>query len=184
MTCELLYDTEYSGRCVTLTHDGVGRNRNVARGDQTPWHPPQLVCGSRPKRVRHPCNSDVAALAISLANLARTRQATLAPNDIERALDIRTDFGRVAQAFPLDKALFHDRLNFRETLREVALAGAHQLVIGPPGAGKSWELTRLANELREAGAKVARHYCYLEPGDELVKRCVTTDVFFTPVCGR
>jgi hypothetical protein len=111
------------------------------------------------KRVRHPCNSDVAALAISLANLARTLQATLAPNDIERALDIRTDFGRVAQAFPLDKALFHDRLNFRETLREVALAEAHQLVIGPPGAGKSWELTRLANELREAGAIVARHHC-------------------------
>ncbi len=132
--------------------------------------------GRYPNQGRQP--ADVAALCVSLANLARTQEATLVPSDIEWALDIRTDFGRVAQAFPLDEAVFYDRPTFRQGLRQTALAGRHQLVVGPPGAGKSWELTRLANELREAGAIVARHYCYLEPGDALVERRVTTDVFF------
>jgi hypothetical protein len=132
--------------------------------------------GRYPNQGRQP--SDVAALCVSLANLARTQEATLVPSEIEWALDIRTDFGRVAQAFPLDEAVFFDRPTFRQGLRQASLAGRHHLVVGPPGAGKSWELTRLATELRDAGAIVARHYCYLEPGDALVERRVTTDVFF------
>ena len=132
--------------------------------------------GRYPNQHRQP--SDVAALATSLANLARAEAASLEPRDVERALDIRTDFGRVAQAFPLDEAVFYDRPTFRESLLRSALDATHQIVIGAPGAGKSWELTQLANELRQAGALVARHYCYLEPGDTLVERRVTTDVFF------
>jgi hypothetical protein len=138
--------------------------------------------GRYPNHGRDP--DDVAALAISLACLARTQEASLTPADVERELKIRVDFGRVAQAFPLDAALFHDRPAFRRTLRQAALAGVHQLVVAPPGAGKSWELTRLADELRAAGAIVARHYCYLEPGDDLVERRVTTDVFFGNLLGE
>lgn len=135
-----------------------------------------------PNSGREP--TDVAALAISLANLARTQEASLTPADIERELEIRIDFGRVAQAFPLDPSLFHDRPTFRRELREAALAGVHQLVVAPPGAGKSWELTRLSEELQDTGAVVARHYCYLEPGDDLVERRVTTDVFFGNLLGE
>lgn len=138
--------------------------------------------GRYPNHGRAP--SDVAALAISLATLARTQESSLTPADVERELEIRVDFGRVAQAFPLDAAFFHDRPTFRRTLREAALAGVHQLVVAPPGCGKSWELTRLAEDLRESGAVVARHYCYLEPGDDLVERRVTTDVFFGNLLGE
>ena len=132
--------------------------------------------GRYPNQGRSP--ADVAALAISLANLARTKEASLTPGEIERDLEIRVDFGRVAQSFPLDQSLFHDRPMFRREVSESVMAGQHQLIIGVPGSGKSWELTRLADELREAGAIVARHYCYLEPGDEMVEQRVTTDVFF------
>ncbi len=128
--------------------------------------------------------ADVAALAISLANLARTQELSFTPQEIERDLDIRVDFGRVAQAFPVDTALFHDRPAFRQTLLESALVGTHQLIVAPPGSGKSWELTKLADELRDRGAIVARHYCYMEPGDELVERRVTTDVFFGNLLGE
>ena len=129
-------------------------------------------------------SADVAALAISLATLARTKELSLTKVDIERELAIRTDFGRVAQAFPLDQSLFHDRPTFRGMMRASALAGKHQILVAPPGAGKSWELTRLAEELKAAGAIVARHYCYLEPGDELVEKRVTTDVFFGNLLGE
>jgi hypothetical protein len=132
--------------------------------------------GRYPNQGRSP--ADVAALAVSLATLARTQGAALTPADVERELNIRTDFGRVAQAFPIDETTFYDRPVFRSMLFDAALRGTLQVVVAPPGAGKSWELTRLADELRAAGALVGRHYCYLEPGDELVERRVTTDVFF------
>jgi hypothetical protein len=137
--------------------------------------------GRYPNKGREPV--DVAALAIALANLARTQSASLTPAEVVGQLGIRTDYGRVSQSFPLDEAIFHDRPTFRRTLREAALRGEHRFVLAPPGAGKSWELTRLADELRRDGAIVARHYCYLEPGDELVERRVTSDVFFGNLLG-
>jgi len=136
----------------------------------------RIGIGSYPNHDRDP--KDVAALAISLATLARTQEESLTPEDIERDLGIRTDFGRVSQKFPLDKAFFHDRPIFRRTLYENALKDTRQIVTAPPGSGKSWDLTRLADELRDAGMIVARHYCYLEPGDKLVGYRITTDVFF------
>lgn len=136
----------------------------------------QVGIGRYPNHGREP--ADVAALAIAVATLARTESATLTPAVVERDLNIRTDFGRVAQAFPLDESLFHDRPTIRRQLQTAALAGKPQLLTAAPGSGKSWELTRLAEELTGAGAIVARHYCYLEPGDAVVEQRITTNVFF------
>ena len=132
--------------------------------------------GRYPNQDRNP--EDVAALAISLATLARADELSLTPVDIERNLVIRTDFGRVSQSFPIDISKFHDRPNFRRKLLNAAIAGNLQLVLGQPGAGKSWELTRLSEELSHEGAVVAKHYCYLEPGDELVEQRITTNTLF------
>jgi len=123
---------------------------------------------------------DVAALAVSLANLARTQEATLLPDEVSINLEIRTDFGRVSQAFPVDKSYFFDRPDFRNLVRSSLQASGICIVTAPPGAGKSWDLTCLAEELAEDFV-VARHYCYLEPGDELIERRVTTDVFFANI---
>jgi len=139
----------------SLANAGIGRYPNVGREPQ-----------------------DVAALAVSLATLARTSGGTLTPKDIETQLGIRTDYGRVAQAFPIDHALYQDQFEIRQIVMHAALLGEHQIITGVPGAGKSWFLTRLAEDLRAAGALVARHYCYLEPGDEHVERRITVDVLF------
>jgi hypothetical protein len=127
---------------------------------------------------------DVAALAIELATRARTKEALLTPDDVAHELGIRTDYGRVAQAFPLDLLLYHDRPVFRQLLADQAMLGGKHLVIAGPGAGKSWELTQLAYDLRARGAIVARHYCFLEPGDELVERRITTNIFFANLLGE
>ena len=132
--------------------------------------------GRYPNHGRTPV--DVAALAIAVATLARTQAATITPAQVERDLNIRTDFGRIAQAFPLEEAFFHNRPTFRRQLQASALASQPQLLVAVPGAGKSWELTRLAEELTAEGAIVARHYCYLEPGDPVVEKRITTNVFF------
>jgi hypothetical protein len=136
----------------------------------------QIGIGKYPNHDRYP--SDVAAVLVALANRARTDKSSLTPIDIEIAVGLRTDYGRIAQQFPLDPHVFHNRPGFRTVLRMAALRGEHLLIVGPPGAGKSWELTQLSDELRSEGAIVIRHYCYLEPGDEYIERRVTTNALF------
>ncbi|WP_291915183.1 ATP-binding protein [Limnohabitans sp.] len=127
---------------------------------------------------------DVAALAIYVAMTGRTAGETLTKADLVRRLDIRTDFGRIAQAYPLDRAVMQDRGLVRKSFANAVMEGGIHFLLAGPGSGKSWMLTQLAEDLEAAGAVVARHYCFLEPGDELVERRVTTDVFFGNLIGE
>lgn len=120
---------------------------------------------------------DVAALAIGLATWARTKEASLDISEIIKALEIRTDFGRVAQAFPLDRKYFYDRPIFRENILNLENGKKFHILTGSPGSGKSWELTNLSEVLKKDFI-VARHYCYLDPNDENSERRVKTDIFF------
>jgi hypothetical protein len=121
---------------------------------------------------------DAALRLIVRANDARTHGETLTCRDIETALHIRTDFGRVAQQFPLDRRQLVDRGAFRASFRECILSGQTVILTGLPGSGKSWTLTDLAERLAEEGHLVARHYCFLEPGDPEVARRIITGTLF------
>lgn len=127
---------------------------------------------------------DAAALAIYVASTARTTGDTLRPPEVAQRLQLRTDFGRIAQAFPIDKAILQERLPQRQRLSEAIRRGGIHLALAGPGSGKSWVLTQVADDLREVGLIVARHYCFLEPGDELVEQRVTTNVFFGNLLGE
>ncbi|PML76552.1 hypothetical protein [Enterovibrio norvegicus] len=132
--------------------------------------------GSYPNQDRDPI--DFSALAISLANLARTQNATHTPTSIEVELGLRTDFGKLNQSFPINFDIFVNRDSFENSLISNAKKLNHQVVLGSPGAGKSWTLTRLSEKLEELGVCVAKHYCYLEPGDEELERRVSTECLF------
>lgn len=121
---------------------------------------------------------DVAALAVHIASVARTKGESLSPSLIVQRLSLRTDFGRVAQEFPLDRTVLYERKSLQKQLCEAAQQQGVHLVLAGPGAGKSWSLTQLSEELTQQDIIVARHYCFLEPGDELVERRITTNVFF------
>jgi hypothetical protein len=121
---------------------------------------------------------DAALRLIVRATDARTHGETLTCHDIEAALHIRTDFGRVTQQFPLDRRQLVNREAFRSSLRKSILAGQTVILTGLPGSGKSWTLTDLAEHLASKGHLVARHYCFLEPGDpEVARRIITGTVF-------
>jgi hypothetical protein len=127
---------------------------------------------------------DAAALAIYVASIARAAGDTLRPADVAQRLQLRTDFGRIAQAFPIDKAVLQERLPQRRRLGQAIRQGGVHLVLAGPGSGKSWVLTQVAEDLRKEGLIVARHYCFLEPGDELMEQRVTTNVFFGNLLGE
>ena len=127
---------------------------------------------------------DAAALAIYVASTARTAGETLRPAEVAQRLQLRTDFGRIAQAFPIDMTVVQERLPQRQRLCEAIRQGGVHLALAGPGSGKSWILTQVAEDLRKKELVVARHYCFLEPGDELVEQRVTTNVFFGNLLGE
>jgi AAA ATPase domain len=103
---------------------------------------------------------------------------------IEVYLDLRKDFGRIAQRFPVEAESFVRRNQVQNHLGDCLESGLEDgdsqllLLTGLPGDGKSWLLEGVAEELRKAGHLVARHFCYLEPGDPGVQRRITTDVLW------
>jgi hypothetical protein len=119
---------------------------------------------------------DVAARLVALAAAARTEHATLTAQEIAHAIDLRVDFGRVPQRFPIQREYRVERLQVREALGRAIRDSPVVTLIGAPGSGKSWELSALADELQSHGILVARHYCYLEPGDPDIERRITTNV--------
>lgn len=117
---------------------------------------------------------DSAARLILLVQHARANETSLVPAQIIRELRLQTDFGRISQSFPVVSSHQVQTDDLQSKLRTATLNGGVTALVGPPGSGKSWSLTGLASDLVEEGAVVARHYCYLEPGDADVQLRITT----------
>jgi tetratricopeptide (TPR) repeat protein len=126
---------------------------------------------------QHRSSVEVAARLQQFAARARSLGQTVTPADVEHELQLQKDFGRVEQQFPVVAATVVRREHLRREIK-ARVGGRRVIVEGPPGSGKSWELTGVAEDLKSAGYTVARHYCYLEPGDPEVQRRITTDVMF------
>lgn len=131
--------------------------------------------GRYPNQNRSPV--DVAARLQQFAARARSAGQTVTPAEVEREIQLQKDFGRVEQQFPVVTTAVVKRTTLRQEILG-KLSSRRVLIVGPPGSGKSWELTGLAEDLTTDGYLVARHYCYLEPGDPEVQRRITTNVMF------
>jgi hypothetical protein len=109
---------------------------------------------------------DAASRLLEVAGSMRNRgQRRITFAQIAHECGLRVDRGRVPQAFPLERERYVAGVPLRREL-DAALQHHQRIVIdGPPGAGKSWVLEALSTDLRDSGWIVARHYCFLEPGD-------------------
>ena len=136
----------------------------------------RIGVGRFPNRGLSP--ADAAVRLTYRANLARAGQESVTPAQVLRDLGVRTDFGRVAQKFPVIREHFVSRRQALKSLLELVTATQRVALIGAPGTGKSWILTPFASYCAKAGFLVTRHYCYLEPGDEVREQRITSDVFF------
>jgi len=121
---------------------------------------------------------DTAANLINFATLARSGQRTVSPSDTILRLRLRTDFGRIAQKFPINNTVLIEQEAILDALAQRVSENPVTLVIGEPGAGKSWLLTRLTDRWVRSDVAAVRHYCYLEPTDREVQRRVTSRLMF------
>ena len=125
---------------------------------------------------------DVAAAIVSTARAARQGRVVATAEELLRRAQLRSDFGAVSRAHPVDRALEVLRPStvrqLVETAAEIACTGGYLLVVGPPGHGKSWVCHQLLSALADAGWLIAEHYCYLGDADgERLERVLTETVF-------
>lgn len=108
----------------------------------------------------------------------RTRSAQISTRDILSELRVRTDFGRIEQKFEIDqnKNITSDEKN--SVFIEDVMSNKKTLLLGEPGAGKSWFLTNLIEYLTRKNHFVIRHYCFTSTNDSYFEDRVSSDVFF------
>jgi hypothetical protein len=102
---------------------------------------------------------DVAAAMVSAARAARQGRLIMTAEELLRRAQLRSDFGAVARAHPVDQTLEVLRpstvLHLVENAIALASDGGHLIVVGPPGHGKSWVCHQLLNALSSKGWLIA-----------------------------
>ncbi len=125
---------------------------------------------------------DVAAAMISTARAARQGRIVVTAEELLRRAQLRSDFGAVSCAHPVDRELEVLRPStvreIVEAATELSTVGGHLIVVGPPGQGKSWICQQVLDAMSEDGWLAAEHYCYLGDADgERNKRVLLETVF-------
>lgn len=134
----------------------------------------RIGVGIYPNDHLSPVNA--AARLIHISSLLRSEEnssSSITGRTVIQKLGIKTDFGRIEQAFPYTEDSYVEANARKQTLKNVLKLGKISVLRAGPGSGKSWELTRLAKGLKERGFSVAQHYCYLSPTDNLSAHWVT-----------
>jgi len=122
---------------------------------------------------------DVAQILVGMGKAAREKRCDPTSTEALRRTRLRTDFGAVARAHPVDSTREVVRANAVDQVVAAAEGAANArhplLLVGPPGQGKSWICHQALAALRQAGWLTAEHYCFLGDGDGDRKPRVLTD---------
>lgn len=113
-----------------------------------------------------------------LAGAYRTGSIQVSAKNILSALRVRTDFGSIKQKFEIDQnknIISNEKYN---QFIDKVITNKKNLLLGEPGAGKSWFLTNFIEFLRKSDRVVIRHYCFTSTEDSYLDQRVNSDVFF------
>jgi len=122
--------------------------------------------------------SDFLERLAKLVGVFRTRSTQIAAKDILIELRVKTDFGKIEQTFEIDQSKNINSHEKNELFIEEVVKNKKTLLIGEPGAGKSWFLTNLIEYLNSKEQAVIRHYCFTGTEDSLFAERVSSNVFF------
>ncbi len=140
----------------------------------------EVGAGVYPNAGRAPV--DVAEALIRCARAARQGSPPPTRTELLRRTQLRSDFGAVARANPVDHRVAIPRSTAVATLAQQVTAAARDghnvLLVGPPGQGKSWLCHQLLARLSTDAWLVAEHYCYLGHADGHVLPRVRAETVF------
>ena len=122
---------------------------------------------------------DVAAHFVAFARAMRLRDAPATPDELRCQANLRSDYGAVARANPVNTTLEVTREGVVRDLiaaaKRAAATASPLVVVAPPGHGKSWISKQLCQSLMESKWVVAEHYCFLDQQDHELEQRVRSD---------
>lgn len=131
---------------------------------------------------------DVSAALITAARAARQDKLQPTAQELLRRAQLRSDFGAVSRAYPVNAALEVVRPTTVDELvaeaNEISENGGFLIVEGPPGHGKSWVSQQLLHTLSGEGWLTVEHYCYLGDADAEQAERVLAEAVFGSLVGR
>lgn len=124
----------------------------------------------------------VRQVAEALCTIAKRRRSTnnyspISCNEIAQDVNILQTNGGVEQDFPINESILLDTP--QRIAQVLSILEEHRAVVltGEPGAGKSWFIENLQNQLQET-TEVINHYCYIALEDPLALKRITVNVLY------
>lgn len=108
----------------------------------------------------------------------RSSASTVTATQILKDLRVKTDFGNIEQKFELDQSKNIKGKNKVKAFYKEVVKNKKTLLIGEPGAGKSWFLTNFIEYLEKNNKSIIRHYCFTNTEDEFQEDRISSNVFF------
>ena len=122
--------------------------------------------------------SDFLIRLAKLVGKCRSCSREITLKEILNILRVKTDFGEIEQKFQIDQNKNIVSVSKNSEFLDQIIQNQKNLMIGEPGAGKSWFLTNFIEYLEENNISVIRHYCFTGTEDDLNEQRVLSDVFF------
>ncbi len=124
---------------------------------------------------------DIAGRLILLAsNLRGSKESALIDREyIFKYISLNFEYGHIAQDFPFispEYRLYRNQIVTK--LRDLICKHKFTILEGSPGSGKSHIFDDLFNQISSDKVLVARHFCYLEPTDQLAQERIAVDTMY------
>ncbi|WP_404290234.1 ATP-binding protein [Glutamicibacter arilaitensis] len=138
----------------------------------------ELGAGRPPNINRSP--EEIALTLVHAATKARATNGNITRASIAPEVRLTTDFGAVRDGSPTEPVFAVEREGAVATLKSqidsVAQRGGRVVLVGEPGAGKSWLSQQIADNYHASDWIVARHHCWLGETDTDRNQRVLGDV--------
>lgn len=115
---------------------------------------------------------------VAIIKRARSKGTIITIGAIFHELNIRVDYGKIEQKFPVIESENVRRKDVIETFVTEINYDNKVILTGEPGSGKSWFIENLQNLLNKKGVKVIRHYCYTRLDDMLQQERIKLNIFY------
>ena len=141
------------------------------------------VCNDLQSNIQHlraeeKKGSDNKKQTISKKIKSDKRNIHTSAKKLAKKCQIVLNCGGIDETFPIDKKMYIDVSDRLQTIRNALKQSNKVIATAAPGAGKSWLISSLEEELKSNDIKVFKHYCFVDIQDSLSKDRIKIDSLY------
>lgn len=125
----------------------------------------------------HKTIEDVLLNLTHIIKNARSTGDEIRLNEIIYRLGLKSDYGNILQDFDINEDLNVINESRFHRFNDFVLMNNKTMILGEPGAGKSWFVQNYIKYIKAKNIKVIQHYCYTGLDDNYEKERITINIF-------